>query len=234
MAARHLTMTDEEISRIHATLDETKGDRKGASEILGMTVDDLKIAIKEDPNLRMRWSSVDGGIRPPSELASISRTVTQEDDEAVAKEWQKEDEKARQGLESLLMSEAEIDFAEGCRKYAMNNMRTALDIATGSATRTSVLLAMEVTPIKARLAVVREKLHAMGHDLGQIFEFGGVERKFWVDEERSLVQQLASMNHGVIEAQRSSFDAAKITAGIVMKKTQKPAKPGFVTPDIEV
>lgn len=136
-------MTELQI-RINAALEAADGDREVAALALVMDPLELKNAINNSKDLRLRWMKSKRN-KAPDPAKAISRTSIapkqiaggpSQDEMKLAYAMQQEDAKFKSGFEKFGFTAEDVDWAQSLQQFAGRNFAKVVDFATGGMTYT--------------------------------------------------------------------------------------------------
>lgn len=156
-------MKPERVIRYNAALEQTKGDRHAAAQILGVTEPSVKAAIAAAPELA-RWlvnekassgteraapTAVEVMSRPQEDRLPEAPPVEAEvmSDLAIARMIEKEDKEFARGLGALKLRPAEMDVVASVAKFYGRFYVKAQDSLLGQCTLTGIKLTAEIAKL---------------------------------------------------------------------------------------
>jgi hypothetical protein len=156
--------TPEEIARVDAALEQTKGNRTHAALALGMEPQRVYNLINTNPQLRAKWrarpgepveADLAGELHRPPPLVSTT-------EEKIVLQITKEDSELQKGWKKLGFSSRERTFLAGLQATYASNLRSTMDLAYGGAAHANTKLLLALEDVAAKLEDIRnhpEKYH---------------------------------------------------------------------------
>lgn len=211
--------------RVAEVMEVAVGDRFVAAALLEISIDKLNEFIAGSPALVERWKET----RLPTEDELVSgdedNPLLSASEKQLAEAMRAENEKLRRGLESLGLTKAEQELAMSLQAFQRKQFRSSMEIIGAGVTRVSLKYQTELDAILQRLMGVRavlSKFDSLKLD----------ERKFWVEEERSLMQSYVAVGDQLRRIFEVSQRGAMTLALIRWRQSggrawQQTSKPGF-------
>lgn len=211
--------------RVAEVMEIATGDRLIASELLGISQEKLDEAILASPSLTARWKET----RLPTEAELVSgdedNPLLSASEKQLAEAMRAENMKLRRGLETLGLTKAEQELAMSLQAFQRKQFRSSMEIIGAGVTRVSLKYQTELDAILERLTSVRRML-------AKVDNVKLDERKFWVEEERSLMQSYVAVGDQLRRIFEVSQRGAMTLALIRWRQNggrawQQTSKPGF-------
>lgn len=214
--------TVEDIARLNATLELTKGDRKAAANILGTSLTRINGLIATYHSLSTRWRISDKVAAGETEINDVT-TIDREENKAIAlTEEEKrsialasQEKKLNKSLAKLGFKSQEIEAISSVESFAGQHFQETLSIMHGSMLKSAMRLML--------LAERIEQEHLQNEGLDER------ERKWWWDCYFRILEQMRHMN--------SETNKAALTRSLIdLKRKEKDTlgKPGYSTPGVMI
>lgn len=247
----------ERIKQINAALEQTKGNKLAAAELLGMTRDNFWHYLRTNKDLRARWVTDGADVpEPPKEISVLDRTP--EVDASLPKEpaesmiplsdiqageaMERESKRLRAGLSGLGLNEGELEIAMNLQAFHNQNFKNSLEIIGASVTVTTIKLQTQQRAIELRLQDVRNMLSEVPDyepetiSVSENFSVIHDKREKWVKEEGELVKQYVQIGQ-LLRQNMEIANKGAMTMALIRhrfgKGGMKKAKPGFQTEAME-
>lgn len=246
------------IKQINAALEETKGNKVAAAELLGMHRDNLWHYLRTNKDLRARWVTDGADVpTPPTEIAVLDRTPEVDSgsvpteppasmipvsDVEAAEALERESRRLRAGLSGLGLNESEMEIALNLQAFHNQNFKNSLEIIGASVTVTTIKLQTQQRAIEMRLQDVRNNLYNVPDydpetiSVSENFSVVHDKREKWVKEEAELVKQYVQIGQ-LLRQNLEIANKGAMTMALIRhrfgKGVMKKAKPGFTTEAME-
>lgn len=245
------------IKQINAALEETKGNKVAAAELLGMHRDNLWHYLRTNKDLRARWVTDGADVpTPPTEIAVLDRTPEVDSspeappsdsmipvsDVQAAEALERESRRLRAGLSGLGLNESEMEIAMNLQAFHNQNFKNSLEIIGASVTVTTIKLQTQQRAIELRLQDVRNNLSTVPDydpetiSVSENFSVIHDKREKWVKEEAELVKQYVQIGQ-LLRQNLEIANKGAMTMALIRhrfgKGGMKKAKPGFTTEAME-
>lgn len=142
----------DELARIDAALEKTKGHRAAAARLLGITPQRVYTALRNDPAMRIKWG-LDAPEVPEGEVSEIDRPPPayskHEDKLAVA--ITNQDKLLAKGWDKLGVSKEESEFLATLESSYADNTASTLSLAYGGIAHTFVKLLFQQAKLEQQL-----------------------------------------------------------------------------------
>lgn len=204
-----------------------KGNQLFASEILGITMQQLRAYIYCRPPLRAKWRKPRYDkvkrkrelIPPPTESQTFSRDGLTEE---MAMQMSHENRGFRRGLEKMGLKPSEIELAAGFQEFGSRQFKEAVEIMMAGVTPLSIKFHMAIADLCSRLKVVQTKIGGM--------DTMSDDRVKWVAEEKHLISSLSLLGTQLVNIFKEAHRGQMLMALVKFRNAaagMKPGKPRF-------
>lgn len=124
---------------------DANGNFLAAAAALGISAKALHDLVQRDPALRKRWKEKPTA-PPPSSI------MNRPDDVSIAEAIQREEQRLKEGVEQLGLSDRAKSLALACQRFQRNNFNSVLQITSGGITKAFLEALEEIENINHKLA----------------------------------------------------------------------------------
>jgi hypothetical protein len=167
--------TPEDIARIDAALEKTRGNRAHAAAALGLHPDRVYTLVDSNPHLKAKWSVKPPNAVEPTEAAEIHRepalAMFSPGDVAAVTALNKQDAQLRKGWAKLPgFSPTEQTFLADLQTAYAGNLKGAMDLSYGGASHANIRLLFMIEKISAKIQDIHD--NPQNYELSFMTEHG--------------------------------------------------------------